>query len=111
MNIRFLDIFYKKEWCKCQSQSADLCQKDGGINLRLQKLLSEVHCFKRKDVKVICNWIVNLPDELNKKLFTLPQINPLDLKSGGFIFSTYISIRFPESICAVSQSQVVNITW
>lgn len=38
---------------------------------RLQKRLSEVHVLKRKDVNVMCDWVLTLPKELPQDLDTI----------------------------------------
>lgn len=38
---------------------------------RLEKRLSEVHVLKRKDVNIMCDWVVTLPKELPKDLDTI----------------------------------------
>src|SRR5699024_8266371 len=41
-------------------------QKEGDMTARNQERLDEVHCLNRADVKVIADWIVTLPEELNR---------------------------------------------
>lgn len=42
----------------------DLCEKEGDLQSRYQKRLSEVYCMKREDVKSCASWVVTLPEEL-----------------------------------------------
>src|SRR5699024_9448867 len=39
--------------------------KEGDMTSRYQERLDEVHCLNRADVKVMADWIVTLPEELN----------------------------------------------
>src|SRR5690625_1884694 len=46
-------------------ENYDLCEKEGDMTSRYQERLDEVHCLNRADVKVMADWIVTLPEELN----------------------------------------------
>src|SRR5699024_12107779 len=45
-------------------ENYDLCEKDGDMTSRYKERLDEVHCLNRKDVKVMADWVVTLPEEL-----------------------------------------------
>lgn len=45
-------------------ENYDLCEKDGDMISRYKERLDEVHCLNRKDVKVMADWVVTLPEEL-----------------------------------------------
>lgn len=42
----------------------DLCEKEGDTLSRMNERLSEVHAFKRNDLKVCADWVVTLPENL-----------------------------------------------
>ena len=44
----------------------DLCEKEGDTLSRMHDRLSKVHCLNRNDVKVCANWVVTLPESLQK---------------------------------------------
>src|SRR5699024_11970752 len=46
-------------------ENYDLCEKECDMTSRYQERLDEVHCLNRADVKVMADWIVTLPEELN----------------------------------------------
>src|SRR5699024_7626028 len=43
-------------------ENYDLCEKDGDMISRYKERLDEVHCLNRKDVKVMADWVVTLPE-------------------------------------------------
>src|SRR5690625_1944026 len=45
-------------------ENYDLCEKDGDMTSRYKERFDEVHCLNRKDVKVMADWVVTLPEEL-----------------------------------------------
>ena len=44
----------------------DLCEKEGDTLSRMNQRLSEVHAFKRNDLKVCADWVVTLPENLKE---------------------------------------------
>src|SRR5699024_12176958 len=54
-----------KKLTKSEHMKIDLCEKEGDMTSRYQERLDEVHCLNRADVKVMADWIVTLPEELN----------------------------------------------
>ena len=44
----------------------DLCEKEGDTLSRMNQRLSEVHIFKRNDLKVCADWVVTLPENLKR---------------------------------------------
>ncbi|WP_257208249.1 MobV family relaxase [Bacillus thuringiensis] len=44
----------------------DLCEKEGDTLSRMNQRLSEVHAFKRNDLKVCADWVVTLPESLKE---------------------------------------------
>src|SRR5699024_7542515 len=46
-------------------ENYDLCEKEGDMTSRYQERLDEGHCLNRADVKVMADWIVTLPEELD----------------------------------------------
>lgn len=53
---------------------------------RLHKRLNEVHVLKRKDVNVMCDWVITLPKELSQDLDT---IKPFFNSSTKFLMNRY----------------------
>lgn len=53
---------------------------------RLHKRLSEVHVLKRKDINVMCDWVVTLPKEIPHDLET---IKPFFNESAKFLMNRY----------------------
>lgn len=53
---------------------------------RLHKRLNEVHVLKRKDVNVMCDWVITLPKELPHDLDT---IKPFFNESAKFLMDRY----------------------
>ncbi len=45
-------------------ENYDLCEKEGDMTSRYKERFDEVHCLNRKDVKVMADWVVTLPEEL-----------------------------------------------
>lgn len=65
----------------------DLCEKDGDMLSRYNERLDEVYCFNRKDVKVVADWIVTLPEELKEK--SLDEQREFFQETYDFLYARY----------------------